>query len=721
MKIINAGQNFKSIIKQDKFYIIIISVVVFCICAWYIPQRNALHLTSDEFSQYSIAAYLTGYNWSNIVNLLPYYQFGYPLIFVLPLFWIFGDDMLLIYQASLVVNALLAASIVPLIYYLLKNWGLKSYWENKYFIPITFMFALPGCIVAYSNLGLPEILLIVLGLLSTVLIAKISKNGASHKTVILLAFILVYGYASHMRFLGVTFSGMLVFFILVFVKKINIKYIISFIFVFITSFILAELLKNFFQTNLWLYETSVFGSTNHNDIIPNAERIKLLFMRSGFVGFIRTLIGQMWYMGFASFLLVYVGLLIILKDNIIRIKQMITKKMSSDYDFASLFIFLGFITTAVISALFMMHAGMGVRIRLDQFFYGRYNSIMLIPVSLYAISMIVNEKRKPYIIYVISIITFSFISAFISIFIDIHLRDLLLLYINVINHIVFSSIHFNSLLAINGFILIIISLHLKYKQVMLSIIVIAITCFNVYAGYLFITKDVIPNNHSEIKFDDFKKFKNYEELIFVADDFIEPSITLPRAQMALPNTHITVAYYLGDVDFENKAIIASDNYIYNLIINQRWNVNAIKMGYGLLSIHDIKYGENPIILPSFLFESEIGYIDDKSLISCGNAGFLISSPMFNLIEGSYIFSLQLELQNINNAPDIIGFIEYYSIRADKLLVMQPLYKDDFLTGKYVVDLDIEVNEIIYDIVFRLYVEDGVELQASDITVNFIDD
>jgi len=395
-----------------------------------------------------------------------------------------------------------------------------------------------------------------------------------------------------MRFLGLALSGVVVFFLLVFTKRLNKIYLLSFSCVFILSFILAEIFKNYLQTNLWLFETSIFGSNNNNDIISNAERVGLLFTRSGFGGFLRTLFGQMWYIGLASFLLVYVGLFLIFKENIAKIKELNKNKSCNDYDFSSLFIFLGFIATAIISAIFMMHAGMGFRNRIDPIFYGRYNTIMLIPISLYAISKIVINKQKPYIIFAVSIIVFSLFSVFLDIFINQHLYSLMIMYLNVVNYIVFDSIYNNTILAINGFVLIIISIYVKYKQIMLTSIVIAITCFNIYTGFYFFPREIISNNILEISFNDFKNLKVYDDIIFLKGDDEVLSLIVPRIQMALPNAQLTIVNNLLDVTLNtNNTLIASAQDIYSIIIDQRINIDATEIGYNLLNIHNFTYAE----------------------------------------------------------------------------------------------------------------------------------
>ncbi|MCL2661785.1 MAG: hypothetical protein FWE83_00440 [Oscillospiraceae bacterium] len=700
-----------SIIKHDRFYVFLIALFVFIICAWHIPQRESIYLTTDEFSQYSIAAFFAGFDWSNVTSYIFYYQFGYPLIFILPLFWIFGDDMLMVYRASLVINALLASSMVPLVYYLLKHWGLKSFWENKVSILIAVMLTLQGCVVAYSNLGISEILLMVLGLLSTALFVKILKTGATHKIVMLLAFILAYGYAAHMRFLGVLMSGVLVLLLIVFFNKTSKKYLLSFFAVLLVSIVLSELIKQYNQASIWLYtDTGLFGSDDVNDIAATSGRLAELFTRRGFGGFIRVLFGQMWYMGFASFLLVYVGVLVILRENILSIRRLIKEKSCTGYDFTALFVFLGFIATLTISALFFMHSGTGVMTRADTIMYGRYNSIMLIPISLYAISSIIYSKLKPYVIGIFSVIIFSCLAVFLNSYIERFLSQSWFMHFNVINFIVFGSVYVSSFFAINVSLLVFMSMFTKYKQMLLSIVMAIMIIFSIHAGYRFISRDVLKYNDN-ITLNSFTEFKEYEEIYYFTGD----PIILPRIQMALPNTRINVVSEFPELS--NDDILFSCSYLlFNTIIRHGISVNASIVESGVAQIHDYSTGENPVTLPISLFSSQNGDIRGNSITSDGVLGFLVYGPKALLDPGSYTFSVQLELLNQDEAPDNIGYVELAHFMSTVIIDRRYYSLEDFEDGVLTIVLNVETDEPLPDFEIRVLSAEGMKVRVPDIAL-----
>jgi hypothetical protein len=709
------GPDFKSIIKQDGFYVFLVALLVFIVCTRLITQRESVYLTHDEFSQYSIAAFFAGFDWSSVTSLIPYYQFGYPLVFILPLFWIFGDDIQMVYHASLVVNALLAALMVPLVYYLLKHWGLKSFWENKVSILIAAMLTLQGCVVAYSNLGISEILLMVLGLLSTALIVKILKTGASHKTVMFLAFVLVYGYASHMRFLGVLLSGVIVFVLMVLCKKTEKKYLISFFAVLLISIVISESVKHYIQANIWLFsDTGLLGSSDGNDIIATSGRLRTFFTRPGFGGFVRVSFGQMWYMGFASFLLVFVGLLVILRDNILWIKKFIKEKLYSDYDFTALFIFCGFISTLIIGALFFMYAGMGTATRADWIMYGRYNSIMLIPISLYALSAISYSKQKPYIIGIISIIIFIISAVFLNSFNERFLSGIWVMYFNVINYIVFESVYLNTFFAINVFLIILMSMLTKYKQLLLSFALAIMMIFNIHAGYLFLSGNVFPYDKT-IGFNSLTELREYEKIYYFSNE----SFKISKIQMALPNTKINIVQDFTGITSDDILLACSQRLMAE-IVNHRVNVNASAVANGVVQVHDYTFGRNPVRLPISLFSSQNGDVHGNSITSTGELGFLVFGPFSRLEPGSYSFSAQLELLNQSEAPYDIGFVDLTFHTEAAVLNHRYLFLGDFADGVLTVNLDLETAEPLPNFEFRVLVTEGTLLKVSDIAILFTD-
>ena len=91
----NKKNNLKSYIRDitrsDKIIALLMSVFVFLICAYHIPQRVTIYLAGDEFSQYSIAAYLAGYDCLFFTMVFKYDLFKR---LIPELFFIFAADLI---------------------------------------------------------------------------------------------------------------------------------------------------------------------------------------------------------------------------------------------------------------------------------------------------------------------------------------------------------------------------------------------------------------------------------------------------------------------------------------------------------------------------------------------------------------------------------------------------------------------------------------------------
>jgi hypothetical protein len=186
--------------------------------------------------------------------------------------------------------------------------------------------------------------------------------------------------------------------------------------------------------------------------------------------------------------------------------------------------------------------------------------------------------------------------------------------------------------------------------------------------------------------------------------------------MALPNTQIHVIDDLSDVSNDAKVFLANKQHIASALIKQRLNLNITDVANGIVAVHDFSVGENPVTLSLELFSSQNGVFQDNSIISNGNQGFLIFGPYVTLDTGSYVFSAQLELLDYNEAPDHIGHADLSFNNAAAILAHQSLYATDFEDGKLTVYLEINIDELLPSIEFRIFTTAGTRLKVSNVTV-----
>jgi len=648
--------DIKNILLNDKFIIGFLSLTVFIVCLWHIPQRTSIYLTADEFSNYGIAAYLYGFDWSGFFEF-DYNQFGYALIFIFPFFLIFGDNMLAIYHATLVCNALIATSIVPLSYYILRQWGVSSLKENKIYIPVILVVSLAACTVSYSNLGISDVLLIATGFAITAMILKMQK--------------------------------------MVNAKKIKARYLI----IFTLALLIFIIIKTVFSFNI--------SSLNN------------------LAAFVRVTIAQLWYLGIASFLLVYLGIFYLAKECGLYTISLIKRKTVADIDFSLIFIFLSFISALITSSSGTYFYGDSVNApyfdNADGFFYGRDNALMFLPVSLYALKTIIEKSKnynwKSIIPYAAAVLIFFAQSLWVSSFYEHNLAGKHIEYANVINYVLFDSIIIGGVAVIAVFAFLSFEVLFKKRDYILTLLLLFIVFINIYAGYSFITGSAIAENNRTIGINELKDLRGFDEVYFYSDD----NCAKMKTQMALPATRIIAPSRLSDIQnpVESKLILKREN-LGTALIENRINLNKYEIRKDLVIVSDFTKEVNIITLPMIIFLVNYEVYDDYSVTLEGDAGALIQD--FNIVinPGSYIFSLQLTLFDSGEKHDDLGSAEIVFTSLEQESIRKILSKDDFdKDGNFILDMEITLEEAVSDFEFRVLTEEDVILHISGIYVKVL--
>ncbi|GHU52320.1 hypothetical protein AGMMS49975_07870 [Clostridia bacterium] len=333
-----------------------------------------MYLDTDEFAMFSIAAHFAGLDWGDIASQNAYYSYGYAVLLI-PLFHLF-ENMTDIYRAALTLNAVFAALVVPVAYYLLRQWGLRDIKEDKTVVLFLVFASVTVCSLSYTILGWGETLLILLAWVNTALIYKLQKNGTKTFWFALSGFLLVYMYMIHMRSLGVLAAGVIAVSLMKVFGKIGRKNFVVFLAAVSVFFLLSFYIKAYMQEVVWLSKLS-----NINDYGGQLEKIKFLFTPEGLYETFRVFVGQTFYIGLASGLLVYLAVADLVKYHI--------KNGKKDFDFALTFLLLGFLFTFIISVIFMNRPK-----RLDHVVYGRYNDIMYNILSLYILAKLRFVKKR---------------------------------------------------------------------------------------------------------------------------------------------------------------------------------------------------------------------------------------------------------------------------------------------------------------------------------------
>ena len=195
------------IVKHEKIKVSLLMLIAYIFLLIGVINSYPLHTSTDELGGIVGAAHFAGLDWSGIISNGGYYGFGYYSLF----FWIFKitDSPLIIYRVIISITALIKVMIIPISYYILKNY---LHVNSGYIYIIAFMmpFLHTSTVGAISNEYILELTLWLVIFLT----CKIVENMNNWKLIIysiLLIFTCLYSLFIHTRALTLIIALILVF------------------------------------------------------------------------------------------------------------------------------------------------------------------------------------------------------------------------------------------------------------------------------------------------------------------------------------------------------------------------------------------------------------------------------------------------------------------------------------------------------------------------------
>ena len=675
--------------KFDIYVVIFLFVLCFFIFVFPVNRLNNFYVFGDEFAMYSIGAWLNRLDWSGVTGKIDYYSFGYPLIFIAPLFTIF-NNFHSIYKASIIINCILASTLVPLSYLIARAWGMKSFEERKGGILEILAVVLSSCVIVYSTLGLSEVFLIVLFFAITYIIISISNYGVSDCTITLLSLLGVYIFWVHQRALGImisVFSTVILMFIKEKISKKQLQIYICFTVVFL---LLGLFLKNYIQNGLWSE-----GNPAANDFGDAYGKVISIFTKKSiFFSYCKTVIGQFFYVGLASFGLIYYGVYYIITLQYQKIK------MHIKIDVDLIFVLMSFISTFAISTIFMSQPK-----RADHFFYGRYNDIAYMVFILYTFRNLPNIRLNKKL----KIFFFEIIISLVSYWIfKKNYSNMVLFIFNVPNLSIFSKYTgIGELLFL--FVYFLVSGYWVFfcqrEKKVASIIGLTIIIIFSYQSARITNFDIWNN----------QKANQMEKISQVMDESDK-------------------IYFLSSEDFEE--IRAAAYFQTEFLKNKIEQYKAGEEGYLIIGKQNICKTDATQIGKKYVGETDECYIflvdnkekhfnlldsevmksefNDNKFSSSFEQGFLFYGPYFDLDSGNYVASVTLKLVDALNED--VGFIDIVSAKGQEAIERIEVKKVDFINGEKTFVIPFTLAEDVSNAEIRMYVNKGIKLTAKSLFI-----
>lgn len=387
----NGGDiGLNTVSKRKNVICCVLSLIIICVLNLYnIQKLYGPVIFVDEVGYWATGAYIAGLEWSDVMQKAPYYGWGYGVL-LSPIFHMF-DSSIQMYRAAIFLNTIFLCCnffVIRKIIIEIKGREQKNYIE----------LIMPLILVLYSSFlfnskttYVESLLVLLFDLL--VLVNIIYIKSKKFICMVLAAIIGVWMFSIHQRTIGILVALVLFFGLLVINKKMPKRHVVFFSSIVLGLLVISIIIKKDIVTNLFAN-----GNTSgSNDFSGQVGKVGYLLSVEGIKAFIVNCFGRVVYLGNSTFLLFYVGVIVLCKDLLIIVKAFVKKKkiiITNNFEI-KFFILLCAIAAIAISAIFMIKPT-----RFEHIIYGRYSEYIIIPILVYALLSWKKFNRK-FIKYII--------------------------------------------------------------------------------------------------------------------------------------------------------------------------------------------------------------------------------------------------------------------------------------------------------------------------------
>ena len=384
----------KQIVKKNKVLLILMAIfLIYLIPCFFL----SLPCFTDGLNTLSLDFYLEGYDWSAYLKADGYYyKYGSAIIYY-PIFLIIKNPTIL-YKALLIVNALMTLSI-PYLCYKICNKHLSLTVDMS--IGISSVIGLLPFITLNNKQTWAEPLLMALTWVILYLLLELSQNiihkrKDAIKDILGVGFFSTYAYMAHSRGIVILIAAFITtIVVLILNKALKIKYVILFIFLISTLFII-DLKTNGYIRNAFFPQ----GNLNVNSDISNVlslDKIKAICTVDGLKTVIRIIAGWCYNIFTSSLGLTALGLLMIAN----QLYDFIRNKGNKNVSLLIICIFgmLFFVGAFVTGMLFFYddiryyYGDVALR-RCDKLIYSRYIEPASMIISFLGLYMLAKKWKR---------------------------------------------------------------------------------------------------------------------------------------------------------------------------------------------------------------------------------------------------------------------------------------------------------------------------------------
>lgn len=353
-----------------------------------ITSINTVWELGDEAGYLCNAAYFAGNDWSDVAASLPYYGYGYSIILV-PLFFICKSGTELIH------GVIFINTIFILLSYLMQISVMKVVCEKCSKAQLAF-FAFAVSMSPYLATNVLKVLCEVFLTMWVWLIAYVITLTFRNKAIInfvLLGFVTSYIFFIHARAIIVVGTVWLIIIGFYFIKKVDIKEIVSFGVTFLLLSVLLYMVKNIIIANS-MQMTEGDARENINMIGVNYLLLRLQWLISDFYLYVIGFAGKVLYLVVSTGGMILFGITECIKGVWKSYRNKKDNKLV-------LFLYFGGISFFMLLACTLN--GVGTKDNFTYIFYSRYYEFAIFPMLFLGLYAVIYHRQnyRMYAIYIL--------------------------------------------------------------------------------------------------------------------------------------------------------------------------------------------------------------------------------------------------------------------------------------------------------------------------------
>lgn len=349
--------------------------IVFLMCIRHIAEVKNL-IVWDELGYWSNAAFIAGYDWSDIVSHFSgYYSYGYSVILA-GIVMICGGTTALAYKLAVLLNGLFITSTMYIAYGVGRFYFGRA--KRNLILTAAFAVSMYANNITQSNFAWTECLLIFLYWVLVGLFTSLQKRFCLLKCSAI-AIIAVYMYMVHPRTIGIFIAVIITLFLeLVMHKETLYKVMISTLAVGL-FFGVCYMYRQMIKANVYIAKEDAELT---NTVAAAAPWILSKFNFIGIVEIIKTFLNRFFYWGCTTYLLSFFALKVMV-ENLIR------KCRNKGFESCQFFLLLSMLGIFGVMTLQLSQSG-----TVQALLYGRYQDIIIGPFFFLGILYFVRECEK---------------------------------------------------------------------------------------------------------------------------------------------------------------------------------------------------------------------------------------------------------------------------------------------------------------------------------------